>query len=115
MITKQKYVEYLLSTPNNYTCTNLAEHLEGVSHDAISDYLQRERLTARQIWEWVKPLLKDSEQAHLIVDDSVQNKQYARKIELVKKQYSGAEHGLVSGIGVVNLVHTDGQDFYAVD
>ena len=39
MITKQNYVEYLISTPINYTCTNLAEHLEGVSHDAITDYL----------------------------------------------------------------------------
>ena len=115
MITKRQYIEYLISTPVNYTCTNLAQHLEGVSHDAVSDYLQRERLTARQVWEWVQPLLKDSEQAYLIVDDSVQNKQYARKIELVKKQYSGAEHGLVRGIGVVNLVHTDGQDFYPVD
>jgi hypothetical protein len=115
MITKRQYIEYLISTPVNYTCANLAEHLEGVSHDAVSDYLQRERLTAWQVWEWVKPLLKDSEQASLIVDDSVQNKQYARKIELVKKQYSGAEHGLVRGIGVVNLVHTDGQDFYPVD
>lgn len=115
MITKRQYIEYLISTPANYTCTNLAQHLEGVSHDAVSDYLQRERLTARQVWEWVQPLLKDSEQAYLIVDDSVQNKQYARKIELVKKQYSGAEHGLVRGIGVVNLVHTDGQDFYPVD
>jgi hypothetical protein len=36
----------------------------------------------------VKPLLKDDEDAYLIVDDSVQNKQYSRKIELVKKQYS---------------------------
>jgi SRSO17 transposase len=99
----------------NYTCANLAEHLEGVSHDAVSDYLQRERLTARQVWEWVKPLLKDSEEAYLIVDDSVQNKQYSRKIELVKRQYSGAEHGLVRGIGVVNLVHTDGEDFYPID
>lgn len=51
----------------------------------------------------------------MIVDDSVQNKQYSRKIELVKKQYSGAEHGLVRGIGVVNLVHSDGTDFYPID
>jgi hypothetical protein len=49
------------------------------------------------------------------VDDSVQNKQYSRKIELVKKQYSGAVHGLVRGIGVVNLVHSDGEDFYPID
>ena len=31
MITKQKYVEYLISTPINYTCANLAEHLGGIS------------------------------------------------------------------------------------
>ena len=35
-------------------------------------------------------------------------------IELVKLQYSGAEHGLVRGIGLVNLVHSAGaeKDFY---
>lgn len=115
MITKRQYIEYLVSTPVNYTCSNLAEHLEGVSHDAISDYLQREKLTARGLWELVQPLLQDSEEAYLIVDDSVQNKQYSRKIELVKKQYSGAVHGLVRGIGVVNLVHSDGEAFYPID
>ena len=67
------------------------------------------------MWELVAPLLKDSESAYLIVDDSVQNKQYSHKIELVKKQYSGAEHGLVRGIGVINLVHSDGEDFYPID
>jgi hypothetical protein len=41
MVTKQQYIEYLLNTPVNYTCSNLAEHLHGVSHDAVSDFLQR--------------------------------------------------------------------------
>jgi SRSO17 transposase len=115
MITKRQYIEYLISTPVNYTCTNLADHLEGVSHDAVTDYLQRDKLTARGLWELIAPLLKDSPEAYLIMDDSVQNKQYSHKIELVKKQYSGAEHGLVRGIGVINLVHSDGQDFYPID
>jgi Transposase DDE domain len=115
MITKRQHIEYLISTPVNYTCTNLADHLEGVSHDAVTDYLQRDKLTARGLWELVAPLLKDSSKSYLIVDDSVQNKQYSRKIELVKKQYSGAEHGLVRGIGVINLVHSDGTDFYPID
>jgi SRSO17 transposase len=115
MMSKRQYIEYLISTASNYTCSNLAEHLEGMSHDAVSDYLQRDKLTARHLWDLVAPLLKDSESAYLIVDDSVQNKQYSRKIELVKKQYSGAEHGLVRGIGVVNLVHSDGTDFYPID
>jgi SRSO17 transposase len=115
MITKRQYIEYLISTPINYTCSNLAEHLEGMSHDAVSDYLQRDKLTAVGLWELVAPLLNDSEASYLIVDDSVQNKQYSRKIELVKRQYSGAEHGLVRGIGVVNLVHSNGTEFYPVD
>jgi SRSO17 transposase len=93
----------------------MAEHLDRVSHDAVTDYLQRDKLTARSLWERVQPLLKDSAEAYLLVDDSVQTKQYSRQIELVKRQYSGAEHGLVRGIGVVNLVHSDGAVFYPID
>jgi SRSO17 transposase len=63
----------------------------------------------------VKRLIKDSEESCLIIDDSVQNKQYSKAIDLVKRQYSGAVGGLVRGIGVVNLVHTDGKDHYPID
>lgn len=115
MITKRQYIEYLLHTPINYTGSNLAKHLENVSHDAVSDYLARERATARQIWELAKEVIKDDEKAYLIVDDSVQDKRYSRKIELVKNQYSGAEHGLMNGIGIVNLVHSDGSTFAPID
>ena len=38
MITKKQYVEYLVSTPKNCTCTYLAEHLEEVSHDVVNDF-----------------------------------------------------------------------------
>jgi hypothetical protein len=117
MITKQQYVEYLISTPINYTCTNLAEHLEGVSHDIVSDYLQRDKQTSRHLWELVEGLIDDGPEACMIIDDSVHNKQYSRSIEMVKLQYSGAVGGLVRGIGVVNLVHTNGEDgeHYPVD
>lgn len=115
MISKQNYIEYLISTPINYTCTHLSEHLDGVSHDVISNFLKRSRITPREVWERVKDLFTDSEEAYLIIDDSVQNKQYSRSIELVKRQYSGATGGLVRGIGVVNLVHTNGKDTYPID
>jgi hypothetical protein len=117
VITKQQYVEYLICTVGNYTGTNLAAHLDKVSHDIITDYLQAERLTARTLWGLVSELIFDSPDAFLIVDDSVQDKRYSRFIELVKLQYSGAEHGLVRGIGVVNLVHSAGakKDFYPID
>lgn len=120
MITKRQYVEFLIATTGNYTCTNLANHLEGdhaMSHDAISDFLRRDKLTPRRLWDVVAPLIDDSPDAYLLVDDSVQDKRYAKKIELVYRQYSGAEHGVVEGIGVVNLVHTNGHDqgFYPID
>lgn len=117
MITKQQYVEFLVSTVANFTATHLAKHLDGVSHDTITDFLQGERLTARSLWELVATLIADSPKAFLIVDDSVQDKRYSHFIELVRLQYSGAAQGLVRGIGVVNLVHSSGGagDFYPLD
>lgn len=115
MLTNKQYIEYLISTPVNYTCSNLAQHLEKVSHDAVSDFLSRQHLTAHDLYKLVRPLLNDSDAAYLIVDDSVQDKRYSTKIELTKRQYSGNEHGLVRGIGIVNLVHSDGTNFLPID
>ena len=105
MITKQQYVEFLVSTPANYTCSYLANHLEGVSHDTVTDFLQKSRFTARNLWGLAQYMIDDSEISYLIIDDSVQEKRYAKAIELVKRQYSGNAHGIVKGINVVNLVH----------
>ena len=117
MITKKQYIEYLLTTPINYTCSNLSEHLEKVSHDVVTDFLQNSKFTPKDLWSLVKERIDDSEEAFLLVDDSVQNKEYSHSIETVKLQYSGNEHGLVKGIGLVNLVHTNGfeGDFYPVN
>jgi hypothetical protein len=115
MITKQEYIEYLLSTPFNYTCTNMADHKANrpaarLSHDVVSDFLRRERFTPANLWSIVQGYLDDSPTASVIVDDSVQDKRYSHFIELVKKQYSGNEHGTVKGIGLVNFVHSAGND-----
>jgi hypothetical protein len=120
MFTQRQYVDYLIATNGNYTCTNLADHLDGaaaVSHDAVTDFLGRAKLTPRRLWAVVAPLIQDGPDSYLLVDDSVQSKEYSTKIDLVKLQYSGAEHGLVRGIGVINLVHTNGQEhgFYPID
>ena len=73
-ITKQQYVEYVISTPVNFTCTNLATHLEQVSHDAVNDYLRREKHTAHTLWEFAEPLINNSSKSYLVLDDSVQDK-----------------------------------------
>lgn len=81
MLTARQYTEYLIATTGNYTCTNLADHLTGeaaISHDSVTDFLSREKLTPRRVWEVVAPLLHDGPASYLIVDDSVQNKQYSK-------------------------------------
>lgn len=114
-MTKNQYIELLIHTPVNYTGTTLANHLSGVSHDFVSDFLAHSKSTARDIWELSKNLIANTDDGFLIADDSVQNKQYSKEIELVKVQYSGAEHGLVRDIGVVNLVHSNGVDYHPLD
>ena len=83
----------------------------------VTDYLRSEHLTAYGLWELVERLIQDSSEAFMLVDDSVQDKRYSQFIELVKLQYSGAEHGLARGIGIVNLVYSAGKekDFYPID
>ena len=40
MLTQATYIEYLLSMPPNCTCTHLADHLPGVSHDQTNRFLR---------------------------------------------------------------------------
>ena len=57
----------------------------------------------------VLPLLRDSPEAFLLVNDRVQDKRYIRFIDVAKRQYSGNGHGTVISIGLVNLVHSSGE------
>jgi hypothetical protein len=116
MITKEQYIEFLISTPINYTCTHLADHISGISHDSITDFLKSQRLTAESVWKQAGMLIHNTEESFLIVDDSVQEKPHARAIELVYPHYSGNKHAVIRGIDIVNLVHSSGNgDYYPID
>jgi hypothetical protein len=117
MITKKQYVEYLISTPKNCTCTYLAEHLEEVSHDVGNDFLRQKRFLPREVWKLGKDRREDSKEACLSVDDSVQDKRYSRFIEVVRAQSRGNEQRVSKGSGGVNLVQSGGkeEDFYPLD
>lgn len=115
--TKLDYCQYLLSSQINYTVTNLAEHLESISHDAINYYLKREKLTPRLLWDNVKEVVEPDTNGYIIFDDSVLDKRYSEEIEIVRKQYSGNEHGVLKGIGVVSCVYVNPtiQKFWVID
>ncbi len=100
-ITKLDYCQYLLSSQTNYTLTNLAEHLQVFSHDTINRYLRQDKLTPRLLWDNVEHLIQADENGSIIFDDSVIDKNCSNCIQLVRRQYSGAEHRVIRGIGLI--------------
>ncbi len=97
--------QYLISSHKNYTITNLADHLEKVSHNTINRYLKNVDLGTEVLWKNVKKEIVATTDGYLIFDDTVIKKISSQKIELVRRQYSGNEHRIVRGIGVVNCLY----------
>lgn len=115
--TKLNYCQYLLSSQINYTLTNLAEHLEQISHDKINRYLKHEKLTPRLLWDNAKDVITINKNAYIVFDDTVINKRHATEIETSKRQYSGNEHSVIQGIGLVNCIYVNHEvgKFWVVD
>lgn len=82
--TKLNYCQYLLSSQMNYTVTNLADHLEQISHDKINRYLKNEKLTPRLLWDNVKDVIEVSDSSYLVFDDTLLDKRSATEIETSK-------------------------------
>ena len=116
-LTQTTYIEYLLNKPTNYTCTHLAAQLREVSHDQVNRFLRMSTLPINQLRMLVLPLLRDSPETFLLMDDHVQDNRYSRFIDVAKRPCSGNAHGMVTGIGLVNLVHSNGEagDFLPLD
>lgn len=115
--TKLDYCQYLLSSQINYTVTNLADHIDSFSHDTINRYLRWEQLTPRLLWDNVKNKIPRVATAYLIFDDTVIDKRYSQKIELTRRQYSGNEHRVIRGIGLVSCVYVNPEtsQFWVID
>jgi hypothetical protein len=105
--TRIDYCQFLLSSQVNFTLTHHADHHAHFSHDAINRYLRGEKLTSRLIWENVRSQVVLSKNGCLVFDDSVMDKDHSHKIELVRRQYSGNEHAIIKGIGVVNCLYVN--------
>ncbi len=117
LFSKLDYCQYLLSSQRNFTLTHLAEHLQQFSHDTINRYLGGEKLTPRLLWENVKPLVVEDAQGYLIFDDTVLDKRFSQSIELVRRQYSGNEHRVIRGIGLISCVYVNARSgqFWVID
>lgn len=106
---KESYCHFLIAAQNNFTATNFASLTDNLSHDAISRFLAKTKLTPKVLWEYSSQFVSVSS-GYLIGDDSVLDHPYGEKIGLSKWQYSGAHHDVVLGIGLTTLLWTGGDD-----
>jgi hypothetical protein len=115
--TRRDYCQFILLTLINYTQTYMAEYHPVFSHDAINRYLMEDDVSPGAVWLAVRDAIRRSENACLIFDDTVLDKRHSFKIELVRRQYSGNEHAVIKGIGVVNClyVNLDTGEYWVID
>ena len=116
-VTRLDYCQYLLVSQINYTLTNYAEHTEKFSHDMANRYLAGDEIRPRLVWENVQSQVVQTLYGFLVFDDTVMDKNYSHNIELVRRQYSGNEHGVIKGIGVVTCVYVNPEldQFWIID
>ena len=77
-----------------------------MSHDAINRCRPEDRLTSRLVlvWEHGRGQIQPSVCGFVIFDDTVLDKNFSHKIELVRLQSSGNAYRLIKGIDQVNCV-----------
>jgi len=116
-VTRLEYCQYLLVSQINYTLTNYADHTEKFSHDMATRYLAGDEIRPRLVWENVKSEVRPTAAGFLVFDDTVIDKNFSHRIELVRRQYSGNAHGIIKGIGVVTCVYVNPQtnQFWIID
>jgi hypothetical protein len=111
------YCQYLLTSPKNYTLTNLANHKLTCSHDTINKFLRDKEINQAIVWENVQASIKEDNEASIVFDDTVLDKRYSKKIELVRRQYSGNEHKVIRGIGLITCIYVNNKtgEFWVID
>ncbi len=103
--TKELYKAFLQASSVRYSGLALSEvSPSDLSHDGVSRWLKEKHFSPRAIWIQAKKLIDFSGECLLIGDDSVLSKTFSKHIDLVNYQYSGNEHDVVAGIGLVNLL-----------
>ena len=111
------YVDYLAVSHVNHTQTYMGEHHNRISHDQLNRFMRATKISPRQFRQEALPHVTPHENGLLLFDDTTLNKEYSEHIELAQTQYSGAKHGLVTGIHIVTCVYVnpDSGDHWLID
>lgn len=107
----EAYIDFLVATPKQATATEAARSQPATAdppaHDAYTRLLHRLEPDPAVLWTEVEPQVR-STAGVLVLDDSVLDKPYARRMGLVHYVWSGKHQRVVKGIDLLTLLWTDG-------
>jgi hypothetical protein len=101
------YTDYLLVSFGQTTATGLAALLPDLSHDKVTRFLSQHAFANEDLWKIVKPHVRQiqSEDAALILDDSVEEKPYTDESELICWHFDHAHNRMVKGINLLSCLY----------
>ena len=106
------YSDYLISSFGQTTATGLANLLQGgISHDQVTRFLASQPHTSADLWKIAKPFVRriQSDQAAMIVDDSISEKPYTDENDIICWHYDHSHQRTVKGINFLTvLYHSQG-------
>jgi hypothetical protein len=103
------YTDYLISSFGATTATGLSAMLDdSVSHDHVTRFLSNNEFTSKDLWLYVKPLVREIEKANdgvLIFDDTIQEKAWTDENEIMCWHYDHCSGRTVRGLNILNAVY----------
>lgn len=109
--TATQFIDFLIATPSQATAME-AQRTQPVTddpayHDSYTRLLHRLEPDSAALWHDAQHEVRRTSGV-LVLDDSVLDKPYARKMDLVHHMWSGKHHRVVKGIDLLTLLWTDG-------
>lgn len=105
------YSDYLISSFGQTTATGLSALVGGsLSHDRIQRFLASKKRTSADLWQMVKPHVREiqSEQAVMIVDDSIAEKPYTDENDIICWHYDHSKGRTLKGINFISALYHSG-------
>lgn len=102
------YTDYLLSSFGQTSATNRARLMDDqISHDEVTRFLSQSHPIGQTLWKTVKPLVRkhQTEQAVLLVDDSLLHKPHSQETGLVSTYFDHSRNEYVKAINFLTLLY----------
>ena len=103
------YSDYLISQTGLATATGLSSVLENeISHDQVTRFLNKSKLSSKELWEYVKPdvrrLERSSAEGVIILDDTIEEKPHTKENAIICWHYSHAKGVHVKGVNILSCL-----------